>query len=212
MRKSIVENGLEYTLVGDYFLPNLALPEEPRPIGKWGRLHWEFLKTERPILFNNLVFSGRPWTYLADLNDQAQGRLLLIIEQMKAAESVTEDLKSADPMAWGGAMNSIRNRAEEIILRELNYGGCCMRTLEEFWYGNIEPTEYDTSTCKEYKRLQELICRNEEKLRASMTDEQKELFEKYKNCVREFQTITDCLIFQNGFKLGARIMMEVMEE
>ena len=87
-----------------------------------------------------------------------------------------------------------------------------MRLLEEFWYGNIEPTEYDISSCKEYKKLQELICRNEEKLKATMTDEQKELFEKYPECVREFQTITDCLIFQNSFKLGARLMVEVMEE
>lgn len=87
-----------------------------------------------------------------------------------------------------------------------------MRILEEFWYGNIEPTEYDTSSCKEYKKLLELICRNEEKLKATMTDEQKELFEKYADCVREHQTNTDCLIFQNGFKLGARMMLEVMEE
>ena len=86
-----------------------------------------------------------------------------------------------------------------------------MRILEEFWYGNIEPTEYDTSS-KEYKKLLELICRNEEKLKATMTSEQKELFEKYTDCVREYQTITDCLIFQNGFKLGARMMLEVMEE
>lgn len=119
---TIMENGLEYTLVGDYFLPNLALPEEPRPIGKFGRLHREFLKTEHPILFNNLVLSGRLWTYLADLNEQAQERLCLIVEQMKAAESVTEDLKAADPMAWVRAMNSIRNCAEEIVLRELIYG------------------------------------------------------------------------------------------
>ena len=87
-----------------------------------------------------------------------------------------------------------------------------MRILEEFWYGNIEPTEYDTSSCKEYKKLQELIYRNEEKLRATMTAEQKELFEKYMDCVREYQTITDCLIFQNSFRLGARMMLEVMEE
>lgn len=87
-----------------------------------------------------------------------------------------------------------------------------MRILEEFWYGNIEPTEYDTSCCTEYKKLQDLICRNEEKLRATMTDDQKELFEKYTDCVREFQTITDCLIFQNSFILGARMMLEVMEE
>ena len=86
-----------------------------------------------------------------------------------------------------------------------------IRVLEEFWYGNIEPTEYDTSS-KEYKKLQELICRNEEKLKATMTDEQKELFEKYTDCVREYQTITDCLIFQNSFRLGARMMLEVMEE
>ena len=85
-----------------------------------------------------------------------------------------------------------------------------MRILEEFWYGNIESTEYDTSSM-EYKKLLKMICRNEEKLRATMTDEQKELFEKYTDCVREYQTNTDCLIFQNGFKLGARIMLEVME-
>ena len=87
-----------------------------------------------------------------------------------------------------------------------------MRLLEEFWYGNIEPTEYDTSSNREYKKLQEPICRNEEKLKATMTDEQKALFEKYTDCVREFHTITDCLIFQNGFKLGVRMMLEIMGE
>ena len=87
-----------------------------------------------------------------------------------------------------------------------------MRLLAEFWYGHIEPTDYDISSCKEYKKLQELIYRNEEKLRATMTDEQKELFEKYSDRVQEYQTITDCLIFQNNFKLGARMMLEVMEE
>ena len=87
-----------------------------------------------------------------------------------------------------------------------------MRLLEEFWYSNIEPTDYDISSCKEYKKLQELICRNEEKLRATMTDEQKELFEIYADCVREHHTTTDYLIFQDSFKLGARMMLEVMEE
>ena len=87
-----------------------------------------------------------------------------------------------------------------------------MRILEEFWYGNIEPTEYDTSSNKEYKKLVELIFRNEEKLRATMTDEQKELFSKYTDCVQEFQTISECLLFQNSFRLGARMMLEVLEE
>ena len=87
-----------------------------------------------------------------------------------------------------------------------------MKILEEFWFGNIEPTEYDTSSCKEYKEVLRLIPRNEEKLLATMTDEQKELFSRYTDCVREFLTMTDCLLFQNSFKLGARMMLEVMKE
>ena len=87
-----------------------------------------------------------------------------------------------------------------------------MKILEEFWYGNIEPTDYDTSSCKEYKKLLELICRNEEKLQATFTDEQKELFSRYVDCVREFQTMADCLLFQHSFKLGARMILESMEE
>ena len=87
-----------------------------------------------------------------------------------------------------------------------------MRILEEFWYGTIEPTEYDASASKEYKKLLELICRNEEKLKATMTDEQKDLFDKYTDCVREYQTIADCLLFQSSFKLGARMMLEVTAE
>lgn len=87
-----------------------------------------------------------------------------------------------------------------------------MKILEELWYGNIEPTEYDTSSHTEYKKLAELICRNEDKLQSTMTDEQKELFIKHTDCVRQHQAITECLIFQNGFKLGARMMLEVMEE
>ena len=118
----IHQNGIDYILVGDYYVPDLKLPDEHRPIGKWGRLHREFLKTEHPVLFNSLVLSGKLWTYLADLNEQAQERLFLIVEQMKAAEGVTEDLKASDPMVWVGAMNSIRNRAEEVILHELIYG------------------------------------------------------------------------------------------
>ena len=110
-----------YTLVGDYYLPDIALPEETRPIGKWGRMHRDYLGQNHPIRFDDLVLSGQLWTYLADLNEQAQERLFLIIEQMKASEGVTEELKATDQMAWIGAMNSICNRAEEIILREMIY-------------------------------------------------------------------------------------------
>ena len=125
MKKHIYDesNGLWYELIGDYYIPVLTLSsEEQRPIGKWGRMHRDYLKEQRPILFNDLILSGQLWTYLADLNEQAQEHLSLIIEQMKASEGVTEELKTADQMAWVGAMSSIRNRAEEIILREMIYG------------------------------------------------------------------------------------------
>ena len=125
MKKHIYDesNGLWYELIGDYYIPVLTLSsEEQRPIGKWGRMHRDYLKEHRPIRFNDLVLSGQLWTYLADLNEQAQERLSLIVEQMKVSEGVTEELKAADQMAWVGAMNSIRNRAEEIILREMIYG------------------------------------------------------------------------------------------
>lgn len=122
MKNRIFTNGIEYTLVGDYYIPNIALPEEKRSIGKWGRIYREYLKEHHPIRFNDLVLSGQLWTYLADLNEQAQDRLSLIIEQMKTSEGVSEELKTSDQMAWVGAMNSICNRAEEIILREMIYG------------------------------------------------------------------------------------------
>ena len=125
MKKHIYDesNGLWYELIGDYYIPVLTLSsEEQRPIGKWGRMHQDYLKEQRPILFNNLILSGQLWSYLADLNEQAQKRLSLIVEQIKASEGVSEKLKATDQMAWVAAMSSICNRAEEIILREMIYG------------------------------------------------------------------------------------------
>lgn len=87
-----------------------------------------------------------------------------------------------------------------------------MKLLEELWYGNVEPAEYDTKACSEYKEALRLIAKNEEKLRATMTDEQKEIFSRYIDAVQDCQTIAECLLFQNSFKLGARMMAEVMVE
>ena len=115
-------NDMNYVLAGDYYIPDLKLTNEERPIGKYGRMHHDYLKEYNPMMFDHLVLEGRLWTYLADLNEQAQSRLQLIIRQMQEAESVTEELKAKDQMAWVRAMNSIQNRAEEIILRELIYG------------------------------------------------------------------------------------------
>ena len=85
-----------------------------------------------------------------------------------------------------------------------------MNILEEFWYGNIEPAEYDTSSSKEYKELLQLISRNEDKLLETMTEEQKDLFSRYTDCVRKHQAMAECLLFQNSFRLGGRLMLEVM--
>ena len=112
---------IDYTLAGDYYIPNLELPRESRPVGKWGRMHRRYLETYHPIRYNQLILSGTLWTYLADLNEQAQARMETLIEQMKTAEGVTESLKAADPMAWVQRMNSIRARAEEIVREEIIY-------------------------------------------------------------------------------------------
>ena len=114
-------NGLDYVLVGDYYMPDLRLPEESRPIGQWGRMHQVYLQEHRPGQYNELLLSGKLWTYLADLNEQAADRLACIISQMQAAEGVSEELKICDQLAWVGAMNSIRIRAEEIIRSERIY-------------------------------------------------------------------------------------------
>ena len=113
---------LNYIRCGDYYIPDLKLSEEKRPIGKWGRMHRDYLKEYHPVQFNLLALSGNFHTYLADLNEQTQDRLECIMEQMKTAEGVTEELKAAEPMMWVQRMDNIRNRAEEIILRELVYG------------------------------------------------------------------------------------------
>ena len=118
--------------MGDYFIPDLKLPQENRSIGKYGRMHRDYLQEHNPIRFDDLVLEGKLWTYLADLNEQAKNRLQLIIRKMQEAEPVNDELK--------------------------------------------------------------------------------ELFSKYTDYVQEFQTISECLLFQNSFRLGAKIMLEVMEE
>ena len=115
-------NGLDYILVGDYYIPTIVLPEDDdRPIGKWGRMHRTYLEEHNTLLFNHLVLSGRLHSYLADLNEQAQNRYRCIVRQMMEAEGVTEGMKRRSQMEWVQAMNSIANRAEEIIKAEMIY-------------------------------------------------------------------------------------------
>lgn len=114
---------INYIRSGDYYIPDLKLPEETRPIGKWGRMRRDYLKEHHPIQFNTLVLSDNLWTYLADLNEQVQHRTETLIAQMKSAEGITEALKAADPLGWTQRMNNITARAEEIIREELIYNG-----------------------------------------------------------------------------------------
>ena len=113
-------NGLDYTMVNGYYLPNLtaAAPAE-HPTGRWGRLHKRYLKEHHPIRYNQLLLSGELGSYLAKLDKQAEEQLALIIRQMQEAEGVTEALKAENQLEWVRRMNSIRNRAEEIIQKEL---------------------------------------------------------------------------------------------
>ena len=125
MEKYIYDNsnGLWYELHGDYYLPCLVIPEEEiHTIGIWGWKHQQYLREYRPILYSNLVLSGRLYSYLADIDTQARNKLSLIATQLAEKESITEELKAQDQMAWVRAMNNIRNRAEEIVLKELIYG------------------------------------------------------------------------------------------
>ena len=114
-------NGLDYTMVNGYYLPNLtvAAPTEQHPTGRWGRLHKRYLKEHHPIRYNQLLLSGELGSYLAKLDKQVEEQLALTVRQMREAEGVTEALKAADQLEWVRRMNSIRNRAEEIIKTEL---------------------------------------------------------------------------------------------
>ena len=115
-------NGLDYVLAGDYYIPAIELLEDDdHPIGKWGRMHRAYLEETNPLLMNHLILTGRLHIYLADLNEQAQNRRRFIIKQMSAAEGVTENLKRRSQWEWVRVMNSIMNRAEESIQRELIY-------------------------------------------------------------------------------------------
>lgn len=114
---------LTYSRVGDYYIPDLTLPEDndDRDIGIYGRRHCDYLKKHRKGLYTQLLTSGKLHSYLAELNEQATDRLWTIIEQMKKAQGITEELKAKDMMVWVGAMNNIKACAEEIVNAELIY-------------------------------------------------------------------------------------------
>ena len=113
-------NGLWYELQGDYYIPCLTVPaQKERPIGIWGQRHLRYIKAARKALYMELLTSGRLNTYLADINEKATEQMLLLVKQMAEREGVTEQLKAQDQMLWVQRMNSIRDRAMEIVNSEL---------------------------------------------------------------------------------------------
>ena len=123
MERSLFEQyGGSYTKVGDYLLTNLTIDEsEQQPIGKYGRMRKRYLKEHRPVLYTNLLLSGDLFQHLEEIEKTCEERMELLSQQMAKQEGVTEALKVADQMEWVRRMNSIRNRAEEIVLHELVY-------------------------------------------------------------------------------------------
>lgn len=124
MKKHIVNEatGISYTLVGDYYIPDLKLPEtENKPIGIWGRKRLAYLKEHKKFLFNQLVLSWKLNSHLAEINEQATEMLDRLTEQIANAKGVTEKLKEDNQMEWVCRMNNIRDRAEEIVNAELIY-------------------------------------------------------------------------------------------
>ena len=124
MAKTIFEEmGGTYTRVGDYYLPNLKLPEEEKQanIGVWGMRHKRFLKENHRVLYANLMTSGKLVTYLDDIERQATTMFLRLVKELAEKENVTEELKATDQMLWVQKMNNIRNRATEIVNTELIY-------------------------------------------------------------------------------------------
>ena len=116
-------NGLWYEQLGDYYLPCLVVtPMEKQTIGAWGRKHQQYLREHHSMVYNDLVLSGKLYSYLADIDTQARNKLDLLVTQLAEKEGINEQLKARDQLAWVRTMNNIRNRAEEIVLKELIYG------------------------------------------------------------------------------------------
>ena len=117
------QTGISYTLHGDYYLPDLVLPEDEdkRPIGKWGNMHKSYLQQHKRVFYNTLVTNLTLHTHLADIDEQARNMFDTLVEQMMKREGVTEKLKEQNQMEWVGRMNNIKERANDIVCIELIY-------------------------------------------------------------------------------------------
>ena len=118
LKKEIIENGIHYTLHGDYYFPDLDLPEGSS-IGHYGRMRKAYLEEHRPGLYTRLILSGKLYEHLAEADQFCRDRMKRMIAQMAEAEGINEKLKASDQLGWISRMSSIRHRVEEIVLDEL---------------------------------------------------------------------------------------------
>ena len=125
LSKRIVDDktGLNYTLHGDYYIPDLTISEtDQKPMSRYGRMRLYYLREHRPGLYTRLILSGKLYDHLAEIDETSRERMDRMIPQMAQADDINEMLKARDPMAWVGQMNALKHQAEEIILHELIYG------------------------------------------------------------------------------------------
>ena len=120
MKEKFIENGIEYVRNGDYYIPNLTVPDDKvYNIGKYGRLHSIFIKENRPAFYSMKMLNGTWLAYLEEIDTSAKEMVNKLIKDMTVKQGVTEELKVKDQMAWVGAMNNIRHSAEEILYKDL---------------------------------------------------------------------------------------------
>lgn len=125
MKKHFIDKttGISYTLQGDHYLPDLALPTEEKEssIGVWGMRHANYLKQNHKVVYYNLLTSGKRSSYLTEINERAEAMFQQLVKELSEKEEVTEQLKVTDPMLWVQKMNNIRNRASEVIYKTIIY-------------------------------------------------------------------------------------------
>ena len=122
MKEKFIENGIEYVRNGDYYIPNLTVPDDKvYNIGRYGRLHSIFIKENRPCLYSAKMLNGTWLAYLEEIDTTAKEMLDKLIKDMANKQGITEELKAKDQMAWVGAMNNIRHSAEEFVLKDFVY-------------------------------------------------------------------------------------------
>ena len=171
-----------------------------------------YLKEHRPALYSSLLLTGKMDRHLAEIDETCVEHMELLIQQIAKREDVTEALKAANQMEWVRRMNSIRNRAEEIVLSELVYccGGVEMLILEDLYLGDVRPSEHRFKRNSQYAKALDELVKAGDALTDTLTEKQKEMFEDYMTAQREVSVLTDYETYCLAFKTGAKIMLDAL--